>query len=203
MESCSTTSNDVVTTGERNMKVDGNMLIDAVRSGRVAEVRAAIDRGADLAGRDDHGWSALDWAAGTGNLELIRLLLAAGVDPLAHGREGRTPYEIALAAAHLDVAQALRVAEDEAGGAEQDRRWRPYCRAYSVTDMRAFPGWQESPALDDDSTIYLHHDLSVTRGIWLGEDVVFDRTSAEWESFCRECLNFAVPDDLDLVHRAG
>lgn len=109
------------------MKVDGNMLVDAVRSGRVVEARAAIDRGADLT----------------------------------------------------------------------------YCRAYSVTDMRAFPGWQESPGLDDDSAVYLHHDLSVIRGIWSGEDVVFDRTSAERDSFCRERLNFAVPDDLDLVHRTG
>ncbi|MFD0385167.1 hypothetical protein ACFQ2B_31805 [Streptomyces stramineus] len=47
--------------------------------------------------------------------------------------------------------------------------------------------------------LYLHHDLTVTRSLWHGEDVVFDAVTPEWERFCRETLAFAVPDDFDLM----
>ncbi|EME99226.1 ankyrin repeat domain-containing protein [Streptomyces mobaraensis NBRC 13819 = DSM 40847] len=183
-------------------------LVEAARNGDVRALRAALAEGADVRARDADDWSALDWAAGRGDAEAVRILLAAGAPPGATGREARTPYEIALAAGHLDAARELRAAEDAArgDGPAPRRTWEPYCRAYPAADLAASPDW---PAGDDrtggdggtgeDALLYLHHDLTVTRSIWHGEDVVFDAVTPRWERFCREDLGFTVPDDFDLV----
>lgn len=184
----------------------GFELIDAVRDQDAVRLRRLLEGGpldpTVLAVRDADGWSALDRAAGAGSPELTEMLLEAGADPSAVGAEGRTPYEIALGAAHVRVARLLRAAEDAATGpgTAADRRWLPYCRAYPIAELRAFPGWTEAEGDEQGgSVVYVHHDLTVTRGIWVGEDVVFDQVDPEWERFCRDRLGFAVPDELDLL----
>nr|AAB00465.1 ankyrin homologue [Streptomyces verticillus] len=182
-------------------------LVEAARNGDLAALQAAVAAGADLTARDDDDWSALDRAAGLGDVAAVRALLAAGADPGAVGREARPPYEIALAAGHLDAARELRAAEDAASGpaAAPRRTWEPYCRAYPVAELARYPRWEERGESDEEedgaaSTVfYLHHDLTVTRSIWHGEDVVFDAVTPEWDRFCRDELAFAAPDDFDLV----
>ncbi len=149
--------------------------------------------GEDRAVRDADGWTALDRAAGRGDVDRIRALLAGGVDPAEPGPDGRTPYEIALSAGHREAALLLR----PAGG---DHGWRPYCRAYRYEQLRAFPGWVPS-AVDEpagDEAVFLHDDLTVTRSAWPGEDVLFAGGGEQWTAFCRDALGFAVPDELDL-----
>lgn len=145
--------------------------------------------------RDEHGWSALDHAAGRGDVAAVRALLAEGADPRETGHEGRTPYEIAVSAGHVEVARVLREVTGE--GADG---WRPYCRAYRLRALRAFPSWSADDAeLTDDAVVYLHHDLMVTRSVWHAEDVLWSAVTPEWQAFCREQLGFRVPDDLELV----
>jgi uncharacterized protein len=183
-------------------------LIEAVKAKDLAGVESALDGGAGLDERDDHGWTALNWAAGAGEVPLVELLLERGADPLATGRDQRTPYQIAVAAGHADAAIVLRDAEDRADPEAAARReQRAYCRAYELGALRRFPDWDEAPGgdaagdeeLGDDSVVFLHEDLTVTRSMWRGEDVLFDRTSDEWAEFCRGELEFRVPDDLDLI----
>ncbi|SCF07821.1 hypothetical protein GA0070558_12559 [Micromonospora haikouensis] len=144
--------------------------------------------------RDDDGWSALDHAAGRGDVTLVERLLAAGADPHEEGPDGHTPYEIALAAGRRAVVEAIRAVDD------RERTWQPYCRAYPEPELVAFDGWP-SPAADvaGDAVLFLHHDLTVTRSVWPGEQVVFDQVTPAWERFCRDRLGFAVPDDRDLM----
>jgi hypothetical protein len=36
--------------------------------------------------------------------------------------------------------------------------------------------------------------LIVTDGVFLDENIIFDKISPEWEDFCKSTLNFEVPD---------
>jgi Ankyrin repeats (3 copies) len=187
-------------------------LVSAVRSGDAAQARALLAAGADVAARDEDGWSALDWAAGRGDRELIEQLLAAGADAAAAAEDGRQPYDIAVAAGHRAAALALR---DAVGRADPegtaDYRWRPYCRAYPLGELRRYPGWPTRPAEQpgpgtgdgpggqQDQIVFLHDDLTVTASMWPGEDVIFDAVTDEWAQFCAAELGFAVPDEIDLI----
>lgn len=177
-------------------------LIAAVKRGDADAVGALSGSDAELEQRDEHDWTALCWAAGSGDLELVELLLAAGADPLAAAHGLRLPYDIALAAGHVDAARRLRAAEEERDPAAARRRERAYCKAYELAALRRFPGWSE-PAehepLAEDTVVFVHQDLTVTRSMWHGEDVLFADDSAAWREFCRDTLAFRVPDDLELV----
>jgi hypothetical protein len=87
-----------------------------------------------------------------------------------------------------------------------------YCKAYPITELRKFPGWQEqiehlvpmesgidgepSPRthLEDDDYLFLQENFVVTDGIFLDQHVIFDRVTPEWKAFCVEQLAFVVPD---------
>jgi ankyrin repeat protein len=196
-------------TGTGGSDAPAHPLISAVRAGDAEQARALLAAKADVAARDGDGWSALDWAAGRGDLELIEQLLAAGADASAAAEDGRRPYDIAVAAGHRAAALALR---DAAGPA--DYRWRPYCRAYPVAELRRYPGWPAGQAKQPDQAdagpapgaggqpdqiVFLHDDLTVTASMWPGEDVIFDTVTDEWARFCERELGFAVPDEIDLI----
>jgi hypothetical protein len=187
-------------------------LVSAVRSGDAGQVRALLAAGADVAARDEDGWSALDWAAGRGDQELIEQLLAAGADATAAAEDGRRPYDIAVAAGHRAAALALRDAAAQADPeGSADYRWRPYCRAYPVAELRRYPGWPErsadqqgpsagdGPAGQPGQIVFLHDDLTVTASMWPGEDVIFDAVTDEWAHFCATELGFVAPDEIDLI----
>lgn len=175
-------------------------LIEAIRSGNRSAVEELIKSGIDLTQEDKQGWTPLNWAAGSGHLEIVELLLESGADPLAVGRDLRTPQMIALAAGHAEVVKRLREAEAAVKGGEAETSDRKYCTAYHLSDLRRYPGWaSESQDLTDDDIVFLHHDYTVTKSIWVGEDVVFDKVNDEWKEFCNNELRFAVPDSLDLI----
>jgi ankyrin repeat protein len=188
-------------------------LIGAVRDGDAARVRELLSAGAGVSGRDDDDWCALDWAAGRGDEAMIRLLLEHGADPAAAGREQRRPHDIALAAGHLPAARLLREAAgsaDPAGPA--DHAWRPYCRAYQLSQLSRYPQWPADAAAravtedagsgdadEEDPVVFLHDDLTVSASMWPGEDVLFDAVTPQWAAFCAAELGFQVPDEMDLV----
>lgn len=193
-------------------------LLEAAKAENLEAVRASLEAGADVNQTDEQGWTPLNWAAGKGNGALVSLLVEKGADVFKVGRDLRTPYMIALAAGHADVARFLRQAEDGAEGEKPSRPERPYCKVYHLGELRQFSGWSENQldwteagedkassngggphAPSDEEVAFLHHDFTVTRSMWRGEDVIFDRVTPEWEQFCAETLKFHVPDDLDLI----
>ncbi|HEU4509393.1 MAG TPA: ankyrin repeat domain-containing protein [Pyrinomonadaceae bacterium] len=184
-------------------------LIDAVKTGQPAKVEEALNAGADIHQQDEQGWTPLNWAAGKGSVEIVNLLLNRGADVFRTGRDQRTPYKIALAAKHTDVARLLKQAEQAVNGASADSTSRDYARAYLLGELRKFSDWSEetvhadengnSRELSDDDVVFLQQDFTVTELIWPGENVIFDRVTPEWIEFCTQELQFKVPDDFDLI----
>lgn len=68
-----------------------------------------------------------------------------------------------------------------------------YLKAYAVERLREYPGWDASAAGGDRPYLYLQDNYTVTQGIFLDEDVVFDRVTPEWTAFCQVQLGFQIP----------
>ena len=188
-------------------------VIEAVKTGNSAAVEGLLGSGADVNQQDEQGWTPLNWAAGRGDLDVIRMLIGRGADVSKVGRDLRTPYKIALAAGHREAAKFLRDAEAEAGAGNETER--KYVKAYRLEELRKYDGWREErinwkddgdagnngdggKSLSDDDVVFLHQDLSVTESMWHDENVIFNRVTPEWEEFCKNELEFKVPDDLDF-----
>ncbi len=87
-----------------------------------------------------------------------------------------------------------------------------YCKAYSVTKLRDFDKWSEKSEnvrkekkyddgkevewqrpLTDAEYLYLQEDFTVTDGIFIDENTIFDDVTPEWIAFCKNALNFEIP----------
>jgi hypothetical protein len=92
------------------------------------------------------------------------------------------------------------------------RKMGRYCKAYPIQKLREFPGWSENAAnarkekkqedgkevevareLTDADHLYLQEDYTVTDGIFMEENVIFDNVTPEWKDFSTNTLNFEVP----------
>jgi len=177
-------------------------MIDAARDGDLDALKQLLADGADVHERDEQGWTPLNYAAGRGDAAAVKLLLEHGADVALTGRDNRTPRMIARAAERTAVVEILTAAEKEKGVWEDPRASRPYCRAYHLSELAAFAGFEAAEAAaggadeGDDPVVYLHQDFTVTRSMWHGEDVVFDKVTPQWESFCGDELGFEIPADL-------
>jgi ankyrin repeat protein len=178
-------------------------LIDAVKTGELAKVEEVLNSGADIHQQDEQGWTPLNWAAGRGDVDMVKLLLDRGADVFRLGRDQRTPYKISLAARHTDVARLLKEKEQASNGTSGDSSPRNYAKGYLLGDFRKFSGWraenENSRELSDSEVVFLHQDLTVTQLIWPGENVIFNQDTPEWRDFCSQQLQFEVPDDFDLI----
>jgi hypothetical protein len=82
-----------------------------------------------------------------------------------------------------------------------------YCRSYPLSQLRRFPGWTESAEnarrirkevdgetvevvreLTDENYVYLHTGFTVTDGIFIDENIIFNNVTPEWIEFCRDVL---------------
>lgn len=185
--------------------------IEAVMNGDLRALRDLLAAGANVNEQDEQGWTPLNWAAGHGDVEAVKLLLDHGADPTLTGRDNRTPVMIAKAAERKEVAEILREA---ARGAWVDpRETQPYCKAYYLAQLRKFGGWSESrihwneesaasggnpeaAPLADEDVVYLHQDFTVTKSMWHDESVIFNQVTPEWEEFCKRELQLVIPEDL-------
>lgn len=87
-----------------------------------------------------------------------------------------------------------------------------YCKAYMINRLREFNGWTENAQnarkekcqtndvetegpriLTEDDYLYLQEDYTVTDGIFLGKNVIFDNVTPEWEEYCKNTLKFEIP----------
>lgn len=181
-------------------------LIEAARSGDLVKAEALLSSGAEVDETDEIGWTALTFAAGQGDMAMVRFLVERGADPFKVGRDERTPQMVALAAGHVEVMEYLRQTEDNLD-AERARLLRPerlYSRAYHLRDLKQFSGWSEIAAADgeessDDQIVFIHQDFRVTETIWPDEKVIIDQISDSWREFCANTLGFKVPSDSDLM----
>jgi uncharacterized protein len=86
-------------------------LIDAARSGNVAMVRTLVrDNRASARAATPDGTTALHWAASNGDLESVKILLAAGANPRASNRYGVTPLALACQRGDPRVVERLLTA---------------------------------------------------------------------------------------------
>ena len=72
---------------------EGSMLLDAVRAGRLAEVRSMLGK-ADLEARDAQGRTALLLATHANNVEIARALIDAGAD--VNAKDAHQGYAVPL-----------------------------------------------------------------------------------------------------------
>lgn len=83
---------------------------------------------------------------------------------------------------------------------------RKYCKAYYLKDLRRFSNWTEQndtpeSALSDDDVVYLWDDFTVVKSPVLPDKgLVFDTITLEWQAFCKEALQFAIPEDLRYAY---
>ncbi len=89
-----------------------------------------------------------------------------------------------------------------------------HCRAYPLSRLREFPGWTEKPEnarkimqevdgetvqaprdLTDEDYVYLQGNFTVTDGIFIDENVIFDEVTPKWVEFCRNVLRYQPVND--------
>ena len=83
-------------------------VLDAAMRGDVAALKTELRAGGDVNAAQGDGFTALHWAAKTGNREVAEVLIAAGADIRATTRLGRhMPLHVAAAAGQAEVAETL------------------------------------------------------------------------------------------------
>jgi len=189
-------------------------IVKAAKAADMELVKKLITEGVDVnahGDEEDQMWTALNYAAGRGDVEMCKVLLAAGANHQETGRDLRSPLLIAKAASRKEVIALLREEEKKAGVTSELPR--PYCKAYYLRDLRKFTQWNESrinwskPRNDeekavlekeftDDDIVFIHQDYMVTRSMWHNEDVIYNKITSDWEGFCKKDLEFAIPEDL-------
>ena len=84
-----------------------------------------------------------------------------------------------------------------------------YCRAYPLGQLRQFPGWHEKAdnarkirveidgetfegprELTAANYVYVQRNFTVTDGIFIDENIIFDGVTPAWIEFCRDVLGF-------------
>ena len=96
----------------------------AAMEGSAAVVRSLLAAGADTVFR----WrdvSALDWAAGSGHVDVARMIVEHGVDVNAAGTDGRIPLHYASFSGKAEEMVSLLLAAGAAVDAADDQGWTP------------------------------------------------------------------------------
>ncbi len=89
-----------------------------------------------------------------------------------------------------------------------------YCKSYPLSRLRQFSGWHEKPEnarkvkkevngeiveqprqLTDDDYVYLHGNFTVTDGIFIDENIIFDNVTPEWKDFCQSLVEATPPKE--------
>lgn len=82
-------------------------LVNAVKAGTVADVRALIEQGGDVNAAEVDGTTPLHWASHGPDVEMVRLLLAAGAGVNVGNRYGVRPLSLAAINGNAPMIAAL------------------------------------------------------------------------------------------------
>jgi ankyrin repeat protein len=180
-------------------------VIAAAQQGNIEFLKTAIAEGANVNEQDTQGWTALHWAAGKDEVEVIKVLLEHEADAKLAGRDNRTPLMVARAAGRHAAISVLTAAEKSRGVWRDPAASRVYCKGYYLKDVSRSPQWpsaytdqengSEQPT-GGESIVYLHQDFTVTKSVWHDENIIFNAITPEWIHFCETELNFAIPAEL-------
>lgn len=89
-------------------------IVQAAREGNLEAVKAGLEAGQPVDGRDEKGITALHWASFGGHTEVIRALVDAGIDVnIGDGSNGRALHWAAFFARPESVAVLLELGADE------------------------------------------------------------------------------------------
>jgi hypothetical protein len=89
-----------------------------------------------------------------------------------------------------------------------------YCKAYPLNRVEEWPLWKakmrpriESAQADNDETsleyVFIQENYTVTVGIFLDEEILFDDITPEWKEFCETNLGFQPPEPEQPVADAS
>ncbi len=84
---------------------------------------------------------------------------------------------------------------------------RLYCKAYRLGDLWKFPGWTEAvggrdAGMSDEDIVFVWADFSVSKTAVGTLDMLYEQPSDQWKAFCRDVLQFEVPEDLRPEYEA-
>jgi len=85
-------------------------LVEAARNGDEVEMKALIEMGVDVFGKNEKGWTALTFAAGAGSVANVKMLLDARCNPNYPEQDGWTPLMFAAYRGHAEVCDVLLAA---------------------------------------------------------------------------------------------
>ena len=86
-----------------------------------------------------------------------------------------------------------------------------YCKAYPIERLEEYSEWKTkvkttlplSPDQDmsqqtesDTKYLFLQENFTITNGVFIDENIVFDDVTSQWMKFCTENLNFEIPAEL-------
>ena len=93
----------------RSRNSNENTVLHAAGAGRAgrALIRRLLDAGVEVDAQQSGGFTGLHEAAGTGNEDVVTLLLDAGASPALATHEGKTPAMLAREAGHHEIARLL------------------------------------------------------------------------------------------------
>jgi hypothetical protein len=88
-----------------------------------------------------------------------------------------------------------------------------YCKAYPVNSLRQYNGWSETAEnlrfekkeidgkltdikrdINESDYLFLQENYIVTDGVFLDENIIFDQVTPEWINYCKDRLQFEIPD---------
>jgi len=97
-----------------------------------------------------------------------------------------------------------------------------YCKAYPLYQLRQFPGWSEKAEnarttrrevdgdivkeprqLSDEDYVYVQRDFTVTDGIFIDENIIFNDITPEWIDYCRNVLGVDNQPAANNSHKNG
>jgi ankyrin repeat protein/beta-lactamase regulating signal transducer with metallopeptidase domain len=100
----------VILEPDRMGKIDNDglkALLDAISDGSLETVRFIIEKGVDVNGQTEHGWTPLLEAIDEGRLDVVKLLVDSGADVNQANKHGWTPLMESADEGQLDIAKYL------------------------------------------------------------------------------------------------
>src|SRR5262249_7901226 len=104
----------LIPVGQVAAAASGPPLIEPVKAGDLAAIRALIAKKVDINASEPDGTTALHWAPDRGALAEVNLLLNAGAKLKVANRYGATPFGLAAAKGHADVIMRMLQAREDA-----------------------------------------------------------------------------------------